>query len=191
MNFKALHGMAGDTVYFDVQLAETANASITHNVDLLRQCVRICQNRRPFEITDAVILPRSVRMIWSLPYGDFAYSTRWHIIKTTFARHLNAKPCQLWQPRFSGYVLRSQADYDQHANLIKMSPVSEGLVDEALDWPWLSAHYRAPKPETDRPKTLSAEQIDVLMAAKLPFWLIPQQDSAACLLEPLPRLNQA
>lgn len=134
----------GDTTYFEVRLHERQALDLTQHVDLLRQSVRIGQKRRPFHVDAAVILPHRVQMIWTLPPGDSAYSARWHIIKTTFAKHVGSTAgTEVWQRRFWDHALRDQGDFDLHMHLIMTAPVREGLVDKASDWPWSSLHHRA------------------------------------------------
>lgn len=160
----------GRTFYFDVQLDDTATIALTDHVDLLRQSLRVSQRRSAFEIDAAVVLPRRLLMIWTLPEGDTAYSMRWHVIKATFRRHAPAMVGDLWQPRFYDHKLRTQADYDLHTHLIMTAPIRAGLVEKAVDWPWSSLHHRIGV--SDRVKVRLPRRMPVKAAAGLPTWLL-------------------
>ncbi len=162
----------GWTFYFDVQLDDSARLKLTDHVDLLRQSIRISQRRRAFDIDAAVVLPRRVLMIWTLPEGDSAYSARWHVIKATFRRHAPVVAGDLWRPRFADHRIRTQADYDLHTHLIMTAPIRAGLVHKAVDWPWSSLHHRAAV--SDRVKVRLPRQMPAKAAAGLPTWLVMQ-----------------
>lgn len=162
--------VAGRTYYFDVRLTDMAPLKLTDHVDLLRQAIRISARRNAFEIDAAVVLPRRLLMIWTLPEGDTSYSTRWHVIKATFRRHAPQVGNDLWQPRFQEHKIRTQADYDLHTHLILTAPIRAGLVRRAADWPWSSLHHRVPVSETVKlrlPRPMPAKA-----AAGLPTWLM-------------------
>ncbi|MEJ6397087.1 REP-associated tyrosine transposase [Yoonia sp. 208BN28-4] len=163
---------AGRSYFFDVQLDDTAPIKLTDHVDLLRQSIRISQRRNPFDIDAAVVLPRRVLMLWTMPEGDTSYSARWHVIKATFRRHAPQFQRDIWQPRFTEHKIRTQVDYDLHTHLIMTAPIRAGLVRRAVDWPWSSLHHRVPV--SDHVKVRLPRRMPPKAAAGLPSWLLDQ-----------------
>jgi putative transposase len=174
MHYDPSNLLLGDTHYFDVCLAETTDVNLTDHVDLLRYAVFNCQQKHPFAIAACVVLPRRVQMMLTLPAGDTAYSIRWHMIKTTFARHCTQPAMTLWHARFHNHLIQNQGDYDLHIDLIKSSPSQRGLVEDANDWPWVSVHnLEMPStPVSAKPTTAHQQRIRIAQeAARLPIWL--------------------
>jgi putative transposase len=47
-----------------------------------------------------------------------------------------------WQPRFMDHRIRSEADYFQHLEYIRLNPYKHQLVDnESEPWPWWFVHH--------------------------------------------------
>ena len=145
--------VAGGTYFFTVRLADRRSDLLTHKIDLLRNCVRLCKVRWPFDIDAAVVLPDHLHMIWTLPPGDKDFSKRWRLIKSTFSRHVDApktiRPSLqkrgekgIWQRRFWEHWIRDAADFAAHEAFLHASPVRAGLVAKPMDWKFSSAHYK-------------------------------------------------
>lgn len=79
----------GGCYFFTVNLLRRRRtALLIENIDLLRHAVRHARRERPFTIDAWVVLPDHLHAIWTLPEGDADFSTRWRLIKHTFARGL-------------------------------------------------------------------------------------------------------
>ena len=141
----------GATYFFTVRLRDPSATLLIDNINLLRSAVRVCQNKRPFKIEAAVVMPSVAHMIWKLPDGDADFSSRWKLIKATFSTHVPAPPDRtpqmikrgnkgIWHPRFWEHMIRDQDDYDLHDHLIATAPFRAGLVAKGGAWPYSSAH---------------------------------------------------
>jgi putative transposase len=77
--------LPGGSYFFTVNLADRRRALLTHHVELLQAGFRRVRARHPFAIEAAVILPDHLHAIWTLPYGDTDFATRWRLIKSGFS----------------------------------------------------------------------------------------------------------
>jgi putative transposase len=120
---------------------------------LLGRCFRQERVTRPFSTDAIVLLPDHLHALWTLPSGDFDFSTRWSAIKSRFTREWLAsggteravRPGQhreerrgIWQPRFFEHTIRDEDDLIQHADYIHFNPVKHALARCPRDWPWSS-----------------------------------------------------
>jgi len=113
------------------------------NIEILRSAFRQVKTKRPFDIDAIVVMPDHLHCIWSLPYGDSDYSTRWRLIKTWFSKHGYCNNRQysshsLWQKRFWEHLIRDEEDYERHVDYIHYNPVKHGYVGRAYDWSYSS-----------------------------------------------------
>jgi putative transposase len=118
-------------------------------VALFLQAVEKIGARHPFELDAYVVLPDHLHAIWTLPDGDFNFSTRWRLIKEGFTRAYikeygapfqsegrRAKGEQgIWQRRFWEHAIRDENDFAKHLDYIHINPVHHGLAASARDWP--------------------------------------------------------
>jgi len=118
-------------------------------VALFLQAVEKIGTRHPFELDAYVVLPDHLHAIWTLPDGDFNFSTRWRLIKEGFTRAYikeygapfqsesrRAKGEQgIWQRRFWEHAIRDENDFAKHLDYIHINPVHHGLATSARDWP--------------------------------------------------------
>ena len=154
----------GGTYFFTVRLQDPLSDLLVVRIDLLRDAVRLCRKRWPFEIDAAVILPNKMHMMWTLPEGDAEFSKRWRMIRSTFSRHVPAPdyvpPNQkrrgekdIWRRRYWEYVIRDDDDRMLHMHLIRSAPIHAGLVRKPSDWPYASLHHpkTVPTPRTIAP----------------------------------------
>lgn len=106
---------------------------------------------RPFRVDAIVILPDHLHCIWTLPEGDADFSSRWHAIKSGFARRtphdesLSARRRQkgergIWHRRFWEHAIRDDRDGSNHVDYIHFNPVKHGHVTRVRDWPHSSFH---------------------------------------------------
>lgn len=77
----------GGSFFFTVNLADRRRHLLTDHIDVLRCAFRETRTRHAFAI-EAIVLPDHLHAIWTLPDGDFDYTTRWRLIKSSFSRAL-------------------------------------------------------------------------------------------------------
>ncbi len=140
----------GATVFFTVGLADRQSTLLVDQVEVLRQAVRKTRIERPFYIDAWVVLPDHCHAVWTLPEGDFDFSTRWSVIKARFSRevgagrrrasHVARRECGLWQRRFWEHHVRGPEDYAAAVNYCHFNPVKHGYVERAEDWLFSSVH---------------------------------------------------
>jgi putative transposase len=121
----------------------------------LRDAIRVIRKRRPFRIDAIVLLPDHMHTVWTLPTGDYDYSTRWKLIKRRFTRsYLKAGGAEaaasvsrrskgersVWQRRFFEHTVRDEADWKRCVDYVHVNPLKHGLVARVIDWPWSSFH---------------------------------------------------
>lgn len=118
---------------------------------LLGEIMRNNAGIMPFQTVSIVLLPDHIHCLWSLPFGDDDYSTRWKNIKRDFtcawleggkeempvsqSRRLRGGR-GVWQRRFWEHVIRDEVDLEQHCDYIHYNPVKHGHVKRPWDWPW-------------------------------------------------------
>jgi putative transposase len=141
------------TYFFTLRLQDHRSDLLVSQIDLLRDAMRLCRKRWPFEIEAAVILPNKLHMIWTLPEGDADFSKRWRLIKSSFSRHAPTSAYipeshrkrgekGIWQRRFWEHLIRDADDFALHMHLIRSAPIHAGLVKRPSDWPYSSLHHR-------------------------------------------------
>jgi putative transposase len=139
------------TFFFTVALLERRRRLLTENIDALRDAFRAVRRARPFTIDAIVVLPDHLHCLWTLPPDDADFSTRWRLIKASFARRIEPgeylsvrrqkkQERGVWQRRFWEHGIRDQRDYDKHFDYIHYNPVKHGLVSQATAWPYSSFH---------------------------------------------------
>ena len=141
----------GGCYFFTVNLLERKKTLLVDHIDLLRESVRVCKQKRPFDIDAWVVLPEHMHCIWILPEGDDDFSNRWKMIKTTFSKGLpvierrskvrmNRGERGIWQRRFWEHAIRHEQDYTKHMDYLHFNPVKHGRVKKVIDWPYSSFH---------------------------------------------------
>ena len=158
----------GGTYFFTHALQDRRARLLTDDVALLREAVARSKRERPFRIDAMVVLPDHLHAVWTLPAGDWDYSTRWAAIKAQFTmavrggqgcrpvdqdtlareRRAGLKPglraakreCGVWQRRFWEHVIRDERDLRAHIRYCWSNPVKHGLVARPADWPHSSIH---------------------------------------------------
>jgi putative transposase len=117
----------------------------------LREAIRDCRARWPFQIDAMVLLPDHLHTIWSPPRGDSAYPARWGWIKKSFtqtwlsrggleqetsdSRWRNRRR-GVWQRRYWEHRVRDEEDLERHGDYIHYNPVKHGFVACPADWPY-------------------------------------------------------
>jgi putative transposase len=148
--------IAGGTYFFTVVTHER-RAFLTEALArrCLRDAFRVIRARRPFCVDAIVLLPDHLHAIWTLPDGDWDYSTRWRLIKRRFTNAYLAaggkegrpRPSRIakgersvWHRRFFEHTVRDEADMKRCADYLHVNPLKHGLVSRVVDWPWSSFH---------------------------------------------------
>ena len=95
------------------------------------------------------MLPDHLHCIWILPTGDADFTTRWRLIKASFAKQLpkterrsgvrvNRGERGIWQRRFWEHAIRDERDYASHMDYLHFNPVKHRHVECVADWPYSS-----------------------------------------------------
>jgi putative transposase len=143
--------VAGGSYFFTGNLADRRLQLLTQHIERLRAAFRYTQERHPFTVEAAVILPDHLHAVWTLPDGDADFATRWRLIKTEFSRALppderisgsrhSKGERGIWQRRYWEHTLRNEGDFERHVNYIHFNPVKHGHVSRVKDWPYSSFH---------------------------------------------------
>jgi len=146
----------GGCYFFTVNLLERNNTLLVDHIDLLRESVRACKQKRPFHINAWVVLPEHMRCIWTLPRGDDDFSNRWKVIKVHFSKGLPKSERRskvwvkrgergIWQRRFWECAIRDDNDYEKHMDYVHFNSVKHGYVDKVIDWSFSSFHHHVKK----------------------------------------------
>ncbi len=121
----------------------------------LRNALNHIRLHRPFFLDAIVLLPDHVHLIFTLPEGDFNYSSRILEIKKyvtqNYSEKLNLnlpltksrqkrKESNLWQARFWEHTIRNEEDFANHCNYIHYSPVKHGLCESPEQWQFSTFH---------------------------------------------------
>jgi len=141
----------GGCYFFTVNLQERGKTLLLDHIDLLRESVQACKQKRLFHIDAWVVLPKHMHCMWTMPMDDMDYSNRWKIIKTQFSKGLpKLEPRSrsqikrgersIWQRRYWEHAIRGDQDYAAHFDYIHFNPVKHGWVDNVIDWPYSSFH---------------------------------------------------
>jgi len=141
----------GGTYFFTVTLADRRSDLLVRDIDHLRTVTRTIQQRHPFQIVAAVVLPDHLHTIWELPEGDADYPQRWALIKSAFARaipkteliapnRVARRERAIWQRRYWEHQIRDDIDLQTHVDYVHHNPVKHGHAVRAEDWPYSSIH---------------------------------------------------
>ncbi len=141
----------GGCYFFTVNLLERNKTLLVDHIDLLRELVKMCKHKRPFQIDAWVVLPEHMHCIWSLPENDDDFSNRWKMIKSHFSKGLPKDEWRskvrvkrgergIWQRRFWEHAIRDDRDYEMHMNYVHYNPVKHSLVKNVKDWPHSTFH---------------------------------------------------
>ncbi|MFQ5428569.1 MAG: transposase [Thermodesulfobacteriota bacterium] len=141
----------GGIYFFTLTMSDRKSSLLVDEVELLRKSFKRVQQELPFNIDAIVILPEHLHCVWTLPLGDFDYSTRWKKIKAGFSRclpkaekrresQIKKGESGIWQRRFWEHTLRDEEDFLRHVEYIHYNPVKHGYVRSVREWPYSSFH---------------------------------------------------
>jgi len=98
----------------------------------LRQAIRSVQTERPFNIDAWVLLPDHLHCIWTLPFDDSDFSTRWAMIK----RHVTLATTKRVSCSAAHGAVRVR--FSQHAELGAEGRISHAARNGARSAPYIS-----------------------------------------------------
>jgi putative transposase len=140
----------GGTYFFTATLLVRHSNLLIQHIDLLRESVKVTQQRQPFTIIAWVVLPDHLHAVWQLPINDYDYSGRWRAIKSSFVRGLKKqgafinmredRSALLLQRRFWEHTIKDDNDLRRCVDYCYINPVKHGLVKLVKDWPYSSFH---------------------------------------------------
>lgn len=144
----------GGTFFFTVTLADRSSDLLAQQIVALRAAFREVRTELPFRCDAMVVLPDHLHAVWTLPYGDTDFSTRWKRIKAGFSKSVGQHSPRtlsqqskgeagIWQRRFWEHCIRNADDYAAHMTYCAWNPVKHGYVKRPEDWPYSSAHRDA------------------------------------------------
>ena len=148
--------LCGGTFFFTV-VTHRRQPILTSELgrEKLRAAFDATREKLPFSIVAMVLLPNHLHTVWTLPSGDFDYSSRWQSIKSYFSHHyiaVNGREADLtpsritrreravWQRRFWEHLCRDEDDLKRCVDYIHWNPVKHKLAARAGDYPWSSFH---------------------------------------------------
>jgi putative transposase len=146
----------GATYFFTVVAHERRPILTT---EIGRACLRRVfldeRAKRPFDLVAIVLLPDHLHSVWTLPWDDSDFSTRWARIKANFTRYYLQAGGQegsttasrarheeraIWQRRFWEHTCRDADDMKHCVDYLHWNPVKHGLVRCVGEYPWSSFH---------------------------------------------------
>jgi putative transposase len=141
----------GGTFFFTVAIADRRSTLLIDEIKPLRRAFATTMRTRPFRIDAIVVLPEHLHCVWTLPFGDADFATRWRQIKAAFSRELpkrgsvraslsRKRERGLWQRRYLEHLIRDEADFNAHVDYVHVNPLKHGLVTRVADWRWSSFH---------------------------------------------------
>lgn len=141
----------GGTFFFTVVTSRRRPILTTpKSLAILKSAIANTKRDWPFNIEAIVILPDHLHSIWTLPPGDFDFSTRWRFIKSRFTRvYLAAGEAEtlrsesrmqqgergVWQRRSWEHTVRDEREFEALCNYIHYNPVRHGLARCPHLWP--------------------------------------------------------
>lgn len=121
------------------------------NVDLLREAIKVVKRKHPFILKAIVLMPDHLHCIWTLPRGDWDFSSRWRLIKGEFTRRCDRKIKEqpsfsrqrkkeqaIWQRRFWEHQITDEQDFIRHVEYVHYNPVKHGYVKSPKEWKFSS-----------------------------------------------------
>jgi putative transposase len=136
--------IAGGTYFFTLRLAVAGSDLLVDRIDALRATFRDVLAEAPVQQDAVVILPDHLHTVWTLPRGDAGFAMRLRAIKADFEARVRDEGLRqegaLWQPRYGGHPIWTQAARQNHVAHCWIDPVRHALVHRVADWPHSSFH---------------------------------------------------
>lgn len=146
MTYLAPHFPQFAFVSTTLRLRDGNSDLLTRKIALLRDCLALAQQRWPFDIDTACVLPSELLMLCRLPLGE-GMGQRIGLIRAAFARHSGAGVCANIWDRDTEERLVAPSAVASRRKFILTAPTRARLVIEPQDWAYCSLHNRgAPQP---------------------------------------------
>ena len=149
-DYRRWHVAGGTTFFTLVTYGRRPLFSSKSACRLLGTVMRVVRSELPFKTVAVVLLPDHLHAIWSLPFGDADYSTRWKKIKIEFSTRWLAAggseamvtPSQMkrgsrgiWQRRFYEHQVRDENELEALCDYVHYNPVKHGHAASPWHWP--------------------------------------------------------
>lgn len=126
-------------VAITLSLADGSSDLLVRHVRLLRDCVALSQQRWGFGIDAAVVLPNKMHLLCGFSDAEFGVGGAVRLIKSAFARHVPSGSVDIWGDDAEMLEIPA-AVVPVRRTFMENAPVRAGLVKQAEDWPYSSAH---------------------------------------------------
>ncbi len=126
-------------VAITLSLADPSSDDLVRHVRLLRDCVALSQRRWGFGIDAAVVLPNTMHLLCGFSDAEFGVGGAVRLIKATFARHVPGGSMGIWGDDAEMLEIAPPV-VPLRRTFMENAPVRAGLVRQAEDWPYSSAH---------------------------------------------------
>ncbi len=136
----------GQTYFFTVRLSDPKSTLLTEHISAFGEAIRQARGKKPFHVDAWVVLHNHAHAIWTLPPGDHDCSSRWRAVKIAFSKAVRkSRPPQardpaIWQRHFQEKRIGDDTDYRRMVDYVHGNPVSHGLCQLPVEWPWSSVH---------------------------------------------------
>ncbi|MDB4213644.1 hypothetical protein N9741_02105 [Octadecabacter sp.] len=132
-------------VSITLRLASASDDLLIRHVRLLRDCVRLSQQRWGFGIEAAVVLPSEVQLLCTFPDPEFGVRGALRLITTAFSCHvpgnLQGDHDAIWSDT-TEIIEIANSVAALRSRFIEDAPVRAGLVKCPEDWPYSSANKK-------------------------------------------------
>lgn len=169
MNHIHPNRVPGQSLFFTVRLRDPDSALLTEHISAFGEAIRKARGHKPFHVDAWVVLPDHAHAIWTLPPGDHDSASRWRAVKIAFSKavrkaHPDGLRGAIWKPHYTERPIADESDYRTMLDFVHASPVSGGLCQNPVDWPWSSVHrfvaegLISPPAKLELPATLPASR---------------------------------
>jgi putative transposase len=144
--------LSGSSYFFTVVTANRAKILLSDIArEALRETIKDCRARWPFEVDAFVLLEDHLHTIWTFSENNINYSIYWSYIKKEFSKRYLAsggteqirsdsrqvrRERGIWQRRFWEHTLRDEKDFERHVDYIHYNPVKHGVVACPKHYPY-------------------------------------------------------
>jgi len=136
--------LPGATYFFTLCLEHRGSTLLIDQIALLRAEWRQTMAEFPVAGQAAIVLPDHLHAIWTEPEGSETYSERWRRIEARFSygterdfkpRDSLRRKCErgVWQRRFWEHAIRSEQEWTQAMEYLRLNPLKHGLVSNPVD----------------------------------------------------------
>ncbi|MGJ8624793.1 MAG: hypothetical protein ACSHW1_18785 [Yoonia sp.] len=127
------------SVAITLHLADPSDDVLVRHVRLLRDCVASAQKRWDFTVDAAAVLPNELHLLCAFRDADIGVNGAIMQIARAFDRHLPGARRSVWADAGEALEVPEELVFLRR-DFIEGAPVRAGLVHDARDWPYSSAH---------------------------------------------------